>query len=325
MLRTVIYSVGIALSSHLIFLPMTPALQAAEQRFLDTNRTTPIVEEPGDDEERDAASTDLRSTRHWKNTRCVPANRRKEQSKQYTYIEEGWLNLETGETCRQNRRIVDGVEVLTNEAVYDGRHAKLVYHEQKEVCFIELSPIQSQMERRLYKGELLQRAYVGNPQRSKRFSKTGEGTIAGTRCEIWSGEVPTSTLTSKHRVRAWLDPETDELLRLETNNEYTGVQQTYDLLERNQPIPAEFMKMHVPTGFTQINKQDAAITQKVAWAGFGTGSVRVSLIFSMPDGTILLASSLEGPNAADRVLGMIKRLEAGDPLPASEWCLARVS
>ena len=46
--------------------------------------------------------------------------------------------------------------------------------------------------------------------------------------------------------------------------------------------------------------------------------MRVSLIFTMPDGTLLLASSLEGPNTADRVLGMVKGLEAGDPLPVVE-------
>ena len=253
--RAVVYFVGIAMGSQLLLLPMTRTSQAKEPRFLDTNRTTPIAQEPGGSEEEDVPSTDLQSTRHWKHTRSHPANRREKHGKRYESIEEKWLNLETGESYRQNRRVVNGVEVLTNEAVCDGRHAKVVYHEQKKVSFFELSPIQSQMESRLHKGVLLRRAYVGNPRRSKRFSKTGEGHYSGKRCEIWSGEVPTSIPASRHRVRAWLDPQTDELLRLKTNNEHTGVENTYELLERNQPIPAELMKMHVPIGFTQINNK----------------------------------------------------------------------
>jgi hypothetical protein len=97
------------------------------------------------------------------------------------------------------------------------------------------------MQTRLYKGEVLRRAYVGDPRQSKRFSKTGEGEVVGTRCEIWSGEVPAATASSNYSVRAWLDPETDELLRLETHNDHAVTRETYELLERNRPIPADLL------------------------------------------------------------------------------------
>jgi hypothetical protein len=61
--------------------------------------------------------------------------------------------------------------------------------------------------------------------------------------------------------------------------------------------------------------------QKATWGGFGTGNVRVLFIFSLPDGSVLLASSLVGSNSTDTMRTMVKDLEVGAPLPTSSWIL----
>ncbi|MFO7907628.1 MAG: hypothetical protein R6U98_33585 [Pirellulaceae bacterium] len=235
--------------------------------------------------------------------------------KQHIRVEEKWINLETAESYRKISKTVDGTEVLTNESVFDGRWAMLVYHEDNEVAFIDGSPLHGWMQGRLYKGKQLRRAYVGDPRKSKRFSKTGEAEGLGTQCEIWSGEVPTSSASEMCNVRAWLDPDTDELLRLETRNEDTGRRQIYEVLERNRPIPDELLEMEPPPGFTQVYTKATAPTQKVAWGGFGAGSVKVVLNFLLPDDSVLLCSSLEGSNTRSHMKSIVEDLETGDPLP----------
>lgn len=271
-------------------------------------------------DEQGAKGVDVRhdqSTRHWKLTTV----RSRQLVQQDIRVEEQWIDLKTGESYRKNSTTVDGTEVLTNEAVFDGRWAMLVYHRESKVSFIDLSPLQCRMRKRLYKGKQLRSAYVGDPRQSKRFSKTGEEQVLGTQCEIWSGEVPRSNASVTYSVRAWLDSNTDELIRLETRSEAAGRTQVYALLERNRPIPAELLEMETPPGFTQKNTKATAPRQKAAWAGFGTGSIRVLFIFSLPDGSVLLASSLEGPNARSRMKSIVEDLERGDPLPSSSWIL----
>jgi hypothetical protein len=217
---------------------------------------------------------------------------------------------------------------LTTERAFDGRHATVVYHRDQTVAFFTLSPLQVEVQTRRHLGERLKAWYVADPTRTGRCSQVGRERVADALCNVWEGTAPHATAKGHWQVRAWLETETGELLRLEAclrpHDEQSikkrkagpTVRQLYEVLDRDVPIPKDRLSLQPPAGYSFTSTKQAAISQKFAWGDISQ-EIRSAGVFSLPGGSLLIGWR---PHVADAAFERkwaqnYMRLRFGELLP----------
>ncbi len=277
-------------------------------------------------------------TIHWRFVGVRPTGRGF-GTKPHTFTEETWLDMTNGRLCRQWRASQPKGD-SAGESIFDGEYWMLADNQQGEkVVFLRLRPVQRELLRRYHQGELLKRMWVGDPKQNERFSRVGQEKLLGAPHDVWVGTAVRMARRSTAQVKAWLRADTGELSRLELRSELDGevASETYEVIERNAPIPAERFAMKPPAGYTLVNTKETARNNKSGWAGFGHSGrgelFAVHFAFTWTDGTVLLCwtSKYDQPathlgflgkieSAYNRLLApgqakLLRGLKPGDPLP----------
>jgi hypothetical protein len=191
-----------------------------------------------------------------------------------------------------------------------------VYHDDRRACFFKANPMMQELERRFYPGELARMRYVADPRHNEHFTRVGQETLLGAAHDIWSGTVPKVREPGNRKVRAWLRADTGELGRLEVREDSGDpglLWYTYEVLERNMPLPSDRITLAPLAGFALMNAKENAGQQPYAWGGFGS-DIRVAFFFSFSDGALLMAWNPWGEDKTEQK-EKIEQLKAGDPLP----------
>ena len=279
-------------------------------------------------------------TIHWRFVAVAPA-RRGPDTKPHTFTEEAWLDMTNGRLYRQWRASHPKGD-SAGESIIDGEYCMMANNQQGErVVFFRMHPVQRELWRRYHYGELLRRMWVGDPRQNKRFSRVGQESVLGAPHDVWVGTVST-TMTGRGgtaQVKAWLRADTGEMSRLERRSELDGevASETYEVIERNTPIPAGRFAMEPPAGYTLVNTKETARNNKSSWTDIGRGGrgemFAVHFAFTLTDGTVLLSwtSKYDQPATRPGFLGKIESaynhlfasgqakllggLKPGDPLP----------
>jgi len=169
-----------------------------------------------------------------------------------------------------------------------------------------------------------------------RFSKVGQENLEGTDFEIWESEYDVPRWdkaeqksvydgVNRGRTRVWLSPVSGAVGRLEhwhkgpTTNGLWEINGVTDKVERDVEPPSGVFDTVPPPEFVMQNTKEtarlASLSEECDVLGFGDLEVRLHILFTLNDGSILFGWSSRDKKSAESQAPLFADLFPGGPLP----------
>jgi hypothetical protein len=245
-----------------------------------------------------------------------------EPGKEQSSVEvEYWLDTQNGRwrlTYPGYSSSDEGMKIHVSENISDGKYIMHINHTNKTVSFTKLSPFQKKLFTRKNIYTFFQLLYINFDLFD--YTKVGREVIDGATFDIWEG-VREDNLGTKMKMKAWLSPTTGDFARIKTwgprKDGGMTKQMEIDLVQRDIEIPNEIFLTEAPPAYVLENTKDTATERELSNASVGTDSVSLNchIVFTMPDGSVIMGYSSEDRESDQPQAMLFEDLEIGGPLP----------
>lgn len=245
-----------------------------------------------------------------------------EPGKEQSSVEvEYWLDTQSGRwrlTYPGYSGNNESIKIHVSENISDGEYIMHINHTNKTVSFTKLSPFQLKLFTHKNRYTFFELMYINFDRFD--YTKVGREVIDGATFDIWEG-IAKDNLCGELKVKAWLSPTTGNFARIKTwsRQEDGGMtkRMEIDLVQRDIEIPDEIFLTEAPPAYVLENTKDAATERELSNASVGTDSVSLNchIVFTMPDGSVIMGCSSEDRESDQPQAILFEDLQIGGPLP----------
>jgi len=245
-----------------------------------------------------------------------------EPGKEQSSVEvEYWLDTQNGKwklTYPGYSSSREGIKIHVSENISDGEYEMHVNHTDKTVSFSKLSPFQRRLFTYNNRYTFFQLMYINFDLFD--YIKVGQEVIDGATFDIWEGSRE-DNLCTRMKVKAWLSPTTGNFARIKTwsrqEDGSMAKRMEIDLVQRDIEIPDEIFLTEAPLAYILENTKDTATERELSNASVGNDSVSFNchIVFTMPDGSVIVGWSSEDRQSDQPQAILFEDLKIGGPLP----------
>jgi hypothetical protein len=265
-------------------------------------------------------------TLHWRET-LVDAYGHHLDRKLETITTEVWLDVDRG--FRRGRYKGTAINSDSGKLTNDGENysddtiVSVIYHSNRHLHHWRANPLNALAHRRKSRDNLLSKMGFSDPSALANCKRTGNETIRGVACEVWSGRIPRPSRPGDQLATFFIDRSRGLPVRVEYKSaapEPMGmVSLTIDVLEVDPELPPGFFRApaEAPPQYTRNAAPEAAPMTDFQTSGFGSSNgIRLSQSFILPGGSLLVYwNSMVEAERSPKAQSLVQ-LPFGGDLPA---------